>query len=249
MGFVNNNASTHAQRRVGYGPGSDGYGTQASFQSDPVGHVLGMLGFGPGSSWTAQQQAGMDQAARDRRIQAATGQINSIFDSPSRTAQYGTLAKNTTDYYTGLLNKKHDIANRQLKFNLARHGQTGSSQAAYDSGIAGQDYQRGLLKAGQYGQTAASHLRSADEQARQNLLALAQSGLGVTQSGAQANQMLQANLAAAEPASQAQSLGDIFGNLSQSYQDTQNAQMQRAMRDQYHQYLYQLGVNPGSYGG
>lgn len=206
------------------------------------------MGFGPGPNWSPQQAYASDQASYQRRITGADTRINSIFDSPARQAEYAKLGADTTGYYTGQLNRQHDIANRQMKFALANQGQVGSSQAGYNAGVSGRDYQQGLLHAGQLGQSASSNLRIQDQRARSELLGLAQAGMGVTQAGQRADQLAQTNFAAAQPAATAQSLGDAFGNLAQSYQNIRNAAENRALQRQYYRDLYRFGV-PASYGG
>jgi len=220
-------------------------GTQASFSQDPAGNILGKLGFGPGSSWTPAQAASQNEAARQRGINRTDRSINSIFSNPARQQQYAALGKNTTDYYLKQLNQQRDRANRQLKFGLAEHGMTGGSQAAFDTGMAGKDYQQGLLTAANRGQSASASLRAQDQQARNNLLSMAQSGMDLGTASQRANEMMLNNYASTAANARVNALGNVFGNLSDQYMNYQNAQERNALTNQVYQNLYNLV--PGGY--
>ena len=171
------------------------------------------------ASNAATDQYNQQQAA----IKQSQAGINALFNDPSRTAQYNQLGADTTQYYTDQANRQNQIAGRNLKFSLARQGLAGGSQQAAEGQLLGQDYTQGLLQASQQGQQAESNLKSADEQSRTNLLALAQSGLDTTTAASQATTSLQNNLLAGQSGANVNQLGDLFGNLSGIYQNSQNA--------------------------
>lgn len=200
------------------------------------------------SSQQAQQQYDQQQAA----ITQSQAGINALFNDPSRTAQYDKLGADTTQYYTDDVNRQNTIAGRNLKFSLARSGLTGGSQQAAEGQQLGQDYQKGLLQASQQGQTAESNLKASDEQSRTNLLAMAQSGLDATTGASQSSLALQNNLLAGQAGANANQLGDLFGNLSDVYTNSQNTKAARQGMLYGYGSIFSPMYGPGStssYGG
>jgi uncharacterized protein YfiM (DUF2279 family) len=226
MGY--NSTGMGAGAALGTGPLPSGFPVASSNPNqgswlNPAGAIGGMLGFGPGSSWTPLQAAQSAQREQQLNQERATAQINKIFDNPARKAEYANLANTTTQYYTGQLNRQKGLNDLRMKFSLANSGNTGGSQQAYDSKLAGQDYIRGLLAASQRGQSAGVQLQQQDQQARAQLLAEAQSGLNVGEASTQASQMLQSALSGAKASSTQQALGNAFGDFSNIYsRDLQN---------------------------
>lgn len=207
-----------------------------------------------GGSDKAQKQAQAAEDERQRQIKASTAAINSIFTDPSRQAQYDDITKATTDFYTGDVNRQHDVEARQLLFALARSGQAGGSEGAYKNKVLGQDYVRGLNTAAQKGYQAGASLRQADEDSRAQLLALAQSGVDATTASDQATRSLQSNLMANKGSATANSIGDLFGDLGDFIQQS-NAQKQAKQGYLYgygsvYQPMYGVGAqNNAIYGG
>ena len=196
------------------------------------------------ASKQAQQQAD-EQKAQIAQSQAA---INALFNDPKRTAQYDKLGTDTTNYYTGEVNRQNQSAQRNLKFALARSGLSGGSQQAFDGQELGKDYQKGLLQASQQGQNAANSLRAADEQSRTQLIGLAQSGLDATQASSQGALSLQNNLLAGQGQANVNQLGDLFGNLGSIYSNSQQQQADRKGFLYGYGTGYQPWFGPGSGG-
>lgn len=198
-----------------------------------------------GGSNSAARQAQANEDARNRQIADSTAQINSIFDSPSRTAEYGQLAGDTTKYYTSQLDQQKAKNDRQLKFTLARGGQTGGSVQSDLGAQSGRDYLNGVLEATRRGQAAGASLQSQDEQARSNLIAAAQGGLDATSAASQSASALRANLQAGQAGSTANALGDTFGDFANIYQRSLDA---KTLRDSFTagSSLYQPGFGTGA---
>lgn len=181
---------------------------------------------GGGSS--AQDQANAAEAQRQAQIKASTQKIESIFADPARQAQYDKLAQDTTAYYESDLDRQNKVAQRQLKFALARGGQIGGSNQAYQGKILGQDYAKGVTQAVTQGQQAAANLQNQDEQTKQGLIAMAQAGLDTTTAGNEAASALRSNLQSGMAGATAQGLGDVFSNLNNVYQSSLDAKNLRA---------------------
>jgi hypothetical protein len=176
-----------------------------------------------GGSDKAQKQAEQQQQQQQADIDQSVAGINSIFDDPGRQAEYTQLDKDVTQYYTNDVNRQENIAARQQKFALARQGLAGGSQQAYEGGQLQQDYQRALIKASDLGQSAEANLKSSDETTREGLISMAEQGLSAQDAANQATGSLATNLASGESTARAGDIGDLFGDLSQWTQDSQNA--------------------------
>ena len=73
------------------------------------------------------RQAQEAEAARLRNIADATNRINTAFDAPERQKQYTDFLSALRDKFQTDLGRQHDVAQRNLKFSLARGGLTGGS--------------------------------------------------------------------------------------------------------------------------
>lgn len=202
---------------------------------------------GGGSDNSAQRDAQRQEDERQRQIAGTTAQINNIFDAPGRQAQYAKLGADTTKYFTDQLNDQKKINDRQLKFSLARSGNTGGSLQVDQTKTLGDDYNKGVIEASRRGQAAAADLRSADEQTRMNLIAAAQAGLDATTASQNATSSLQSNLAGSQANATANGLGDMFGDFAQIYQKSQD---NKQYRQQYSKglSLYSPMYGPGAGG-
>jgi hypothetical protein len=196
-----------------------------------------MSGGSDSAANAAQQQQAQQQAA----IQQGTNEVQSIFSNPARTAQYQQLADATTQYYTNQLNQQQTLANNQLTFTLAQNGQIGGSVQADQQATLGKEYDQGVLQATQMGQQAEANLEASDTQEQANLIAAVQGGESATQAATQAAEAMQSGLSTAQANSETQALGNVFGNVSTMYQNSQAAAAAR------NGYLYGYGsvYSPG----
>lgn len=198
-----------------------------------------------GGGNNAQKQAERQERERQAAITQSVGQINNVFDNPGRKKEIDDFFGATRDYYMQDLNRQKTTNDRDLKFSLARSGQTGGSLAVDQNRRAGEDFNRGILDADRRAQSAAADLRTQDEQARMNLIAMAQSGLDATTASQQSANAMRNNLAAGKATSTAQGLGDAFGGFGEFFKRSRE---QAANRQGYRD--YELLFKPGfGYGG
>lgn len=176
-----------------------------------------------GSSSSATRQAEAQERERQAAIAASTGRINEVFNDPARQGQYDQLVKDTQTYYQRDLDQQKGDTDRQLKFAMARGGQTGGSVSIDQNKRVGEDYLRGVIEANRRAQGAGADLRQADEQARSNLLAMAQSGLDATTASSQAASSMRNNLLSGQAGATAQGLGNMFGGMSDVFRRSQDA--------------------------
>ena len=176
------------------------------------------------ASATAAAQA---EALRQNNINAAVDQINSIYGSASRQADINDFLNASRTFYTNELEKQKGVADRSLKFAMARNGLSGGSAAVDANRTLGENYQQGILNADRLAQAAAADLQNADETSRMNLISQASTGLGLTSGAQQAAQALQSNLQSSRGTMKADALGDVFGGLANIFTNSQNAAEER----------------------
>lgn len=204
---------------------------------------------GSSGSNKAQREAQAAEEARQRAIAATQRGIEAAFNTPQREADIQSFLNATRDYYRSDADRQQGDAARELRFAMARTGTAGGSQDAFNNSRLAETYQRGILEADRRAQAAAANLRAQDQQSKQNLFALAQSGLDATTASQQAAQVLRQNLDQARVTANEGSLGDLFASFGDIYKNsvTQD-ENRRAQRDIYNS-LYQPRAQAGGYSG
>jgi hypothetical protein len=173
----------------------------------------------------AEARAAAAEAARQARISGNVRDINSAFSG--RMPQYEKFGTALRERLNGVLGKQQQDATRQSKFALARGGLTGGS-AAIDAGRnLTREAQEGALKVEQQARGGVADLMSKDEQARTQMISLAQSGNDIGNAASQTAASLRANLQGAESADLINGLGDVFGNTAKTYRAQQDAAARR----------------------
>lgn len=124
-------------------------------------------------------------------------------------AVYDLNAKEVNDQYAD--------AERANRFGLARNGLLGGSSDVESNANLQEKTNEGLVQARALGQQAASDLRTADEQSKQSLIAMAQSGIDTGTAQQMAAAQLNANAQSALGRRGGATIGDLFDNLSQAY--------------------------------
>lgn len=173
----------------------------------------------------ATKRAERAEADRQKQISGNVASINQAF--AGREGQYGQLSQAVRDRLNTQFQQQRGVATRQNKFALAKQGLTGGS-AAIDAGRRlTREGQEGAINVERQAQSAGADLRAKDEQARSNLISLAQSGGNIGNAGQQTASMLQANLAGAQNQNLVNGLGDVFGGTAQAYRTAQDAAQRR----------------------
>lgn len=177
---------------------------------------------GGGNAAAAQQQ---QEAQRQTQISQNVNDIDSAFSS--RQPQYSQYLNASRQLYDTELGRQQQIAGRNLKFALARNGQTGGSVAADQGNELGREMAQGTIQAEQKAQGDLSKLQSQDQAERLQMISLAQSGADIGSGATQTADALRSNLGAAMSGQTADTLGDVFGNVTKDYTNFQNAAMTR----------------------
>lgn len=179
---------------------------------------------GPSAAARAQQ-AQADQ--RDRDIQAATGQVNAIFNDPARAQEIADYQNAVKQRQMMDLNQQFGDQNRDLKFAMARKGLTSGSEDVDLHDRMNQDYGKGVLQVTANAKQAAGNLRAADEASRSRLLTQVASGYGLTDANQQALSSVQSNLQSAQGSIAPAYFDQLFGAYSQIYNQSQVDQSRR----------------------
>ena len=199
-----------------------------------------------GGNDRAQREAQRAEQARQASIRQTSSEIERIYGSPERQQQYTDFYNATRDLGMADLTQQTALADRQATFGLARGGLTGGSRAVDLGSQLGREYTDGLLTVDQRALAAKADLMGADQQAKNNLLALAQSGLDLTTAQQNAAAAMQANLQSGEATRLAGGLGDIFGTASDFYKKSEEERIRRQAEQNYGQSLYSPYYSYGS---
>lgn len=201
---------------------------------------------GMGGSDKAAKEATKAEADRQAAIKNSQAGINAAYDNPTRKAEIGDYVNSMRDYFNQDLTKQKGEADRQLKFALARNGQTGGSTQVDQQKILGEDYAKGVLNVERKALGAGAELEQADQDSRMRLISMATQGLDATTAAQQSAAGMRSALEAGKSTSMANGLGDLFGNFKSFYQKSaENAVRRKADTDAYGNYAPSKAI----YGG
>lgn len=187
---------------------------------------------GAGSGNSATRRAEREENARQSRMAAGEAQVKAAFDSPERLAQQEGFLQALRENFLGDANRQKTVADRRLKFAMARGGHTGGSVALSGNKRLGEEFQKGLLNSENRAQGALSDLKSQDENARQSLISMIRAGADTGQGGTRMAQMAASNAAGAQSRALTEGVGDIFAGTADTYLRQEDAAARRrGMRD------------------
>lgn len=179
-----------------------------------------MCGGDGGNAVGEQQRA---EAARQAQINGIAAQVQNVFGSPERQREISQYEADTAAFLRNTLDQQHGNAARELKFALARTGQTGG-QVSVDKGAdLTRSYNDGTLKITRAASQAAARLRAADQDTQSRVIGMAQAGLDMTNATQLAFSGMRDNALAAKSEVVPEALGQAFSNLSDTYQFSQEA--------------------------
>lgn len=178
-----------------------------------------------GGSDRAARQAAAAEAERKAEIARGTDLIDQAF--AARQPQYDDFVSALREHYTADAERQKEIADRQLRFSMARGGLTGGSAQADANTELGREFSEGLLSAERQAQVGLADLMSRDDASRMNLLALVQSGANATTAAQQAGAAMRSNIQNAKSTGMVEGLGDVFGGTANLYKQQQEAAARR----------------------
>jgi len=173
------------------------------------------------ASNAALQQQKDQQANIDRNVSA----INDAF--ANRQGQYDNYLSALRKSYGTQLDVQQAQAGRGLKFALARGGLTGGSAAASQGAELQREEGQARVGAEEQAQAKLAGLQSSDVASKQQMISLAESGANVGNAAQQTATALAANLNNAEGALAPNTLGQMFGGVTNTITGMNTAAAQR----------------------
>jgi len=197
------------------------------------------------SSNSAQRSAQRAEEQRRADVLAAQRAIAGIYADPRRERDIRDVEGATRDYLQSDLDRQNSEAMRQLKFALARDGQTMGSVDVDQKRTAAENFLRGAVEVQRRANAQGNALRQADQASKLGLFSMAQQGLDMTTAARQAGESLRANLASAKADALESGLGDVFSNLGDIYKGSR----ERAGKASAERYQYNTFYSPSPWYG
>lgn len=154
---------------------------------------------------------------RIAKMNAAIDAINTIFNQPDRQNLYSQQQSAVYDLNKNTLDKNYAEAERTNRFGFARNGLVGDSADLDANADLQTRYNKGLIESQAKRQEAAASLKNADENARQTLIGLAESGIDSGSAANMATSQLASNASAALGERGAATIGNYFNDMAQLY--------------------------------
>lgn len=168
---------------------------------------------------------------------ATQSRINQVFDNPQRMQEIAAFVGDVRALGMQDLDRHKGIADRQLKFAVARNGQVGGSTQVDRQRELGEGYQRGTLDVDRRAMGAGADLQAADEDARARLISLSTQGLDATTGAARSAAAMRVNAESARSASNWDGLNQFFSGASDFVRQSREAADRRRG-------LYASGFSP-----
>lgn len=143
--------------------------------------------------------------------------LQTITPEPPHQRLYDEQQQAITALNEKAVRDQYADAERANRFGLARNGLLGGSSDIESNANLQEKTNEGLIQAQALGQKAAADLRSADQQTKQNLISLAQSGIDTGTAQQMAINSLNTNAQSALGQRGGASIGNLFENLGQAY--------------------------------
>jgi hypothetical protein len=182
---------------------------------------------GGGSNKAVKQQQEAD-AQKQAQIAQGTNAVNAVFDNPQRSTDIAGFTNATKQLLRQNLDDQQVDAQRNTKFALARNGQFGGQVDVDQNANLAKTYNQGLLKVTQAANAAGERVKQSDENSRQSLLGLVQSGLDQNSAAIQAGNLTKSNIASETAAIDPNTVSNAFGDLADYYT---NSTTQKAYND------------------
>lgn len=182
-----------------------------------------LSGGGDAGIYGTQKQAAVTPDQYTANYQDVMTEVDSPANlaAQQRQAMYDGLKEDTRKFYSSQLGEDRSKAQRELGFQKARQGIIGSSQANDMDTQFQAANDRGLLDVANRADSAATQFRTADEQARLNLITKVVAGLDQGTAAQNAASTLQTNQNAAKENYQSQRMGNVFADLLGTYNQGQ----------------------------
>lgn len=183
-----------------------------------------------GDSNDAVQAANAQEAARRRRVERGTRRVNNLFEQRANSGLYDRYEGDTLDLLQDRVNESKTDAARNLRFALARSGTVGGSNQVDQRANLREATSLATLNAIKRARGARGKLATADQQDKQNLLALVQSGMSAGQAARESAAAMKLNTSLAQEFALPQTFDQFFANIA-DYVNKQNEVDAQALFD------------------
>ena len=161
----------------------------------------------------------------------------------ARNQLYDTVSNDTYNFHKQQLDDSRDLAERLLRFQLARQGQFGGSLDIDQNSELSKGYNNGLVDTKNLADAARNEAIARDDQTRIDLINRINAGMDEASAISSANSQMQSNIAQARDNALSQSLGDAFGNIALLKKQWDYQQGMNQVQSQYPNYFKQTGNN------
>jgi len=182
---------------------------------------------GAGSSDRAARRAEQAEAERQEQMRIGEARVNAAYDTPARQQQYADFLKAIREGFMLDANRQKAVADRRLKFALARAGQTRGSVETDQKRTLGEEFTKGIIGSENRAQGALADLKADDENTRQALISMIRSGADATTAASRMMSLGAANAEGARSRALTDGLGDIFAGTTDVYLRSEDAAARR----------------------
>ncbi len=164
--------------------------------------------------------------------------VETVTPQNPREKLYDEQKQAVYDINAKAVGDQYEDAERTNRFGLARNGLLGGSTDVDSNARLQERTNKGLVQAQALGEQEAGKLRTADEQSKASLIAMAQSGIDTGTAQQMAAQQLASNAQTALGARAGSTLDNLFSNMGQAYLSNKLGQ---AVQNGYNLYGNQYG--------
>lgn len=179
-----------------------------------------------------QRQLEAQKEANRQAYYKGTGWQNPE-NTAAREKQYGQMEQDIINFHRQQLDKERGESQRQMGFNMARSGQSGGSQQAYDQSMMDETYQKGLADIAAKAKAAVAQARSGGESAFNRGLQQINSGADATTQISSAMSDMANSMANALEGAKGGSWSGFFGNLASTVDTAKQAAGQAGAKSAY----------------
>ena len=146
--------------------------------------------------------------------QSVTQRYDGADELAQRNAGYGSVRQNALDVALNDLSKQHDVANRDLKFNVARSGLTGGSVDVDKNAELAGKYSEGVLTSNSNADGIVNNIKAKDESTRADLISRINAGMDANSATSSALSQIQNNQAQGRVDGQSNLLSNFFNGIA-----------------------------------
>ena len=176
------------------------------------------------------------QEAEDRRrrdIKNTQSRIQGIFGSDQRESDIQAFINSVRGFQQQDLNREKGINDRQLKFALARSGQSGGSVSVDQNRNLSEVFLRATVEGERRAQSAGQGLRASDQEAKLNLFSQALGGLDMTLATQNSLEAIRNNIDFAKNINSESNFDSFFSDFGSLFTQSRKAAGERRQSEEF----------------